>query len=470
MIIHSKSHSLPVALLIAVLFSCSTGYATDYTWDTVPGNGSQVGDSAAGTWDTTTTNWSNDGGSTNVAWSNGGLDSAFFDRGPYTVTLGDNVTAGLIDRLSGSGGASPMVTIDPDGGNLYSIILDPATKSGSYQITIEGTRPLTINAPIVLTGYTQQFRDDLIINGVISGGNALSYYASSGFLTLTGNNTFTGGFTLFSGESLVLGHDNALGTGAVDLNDTTTLTATNGARTFANDFSLANWNEARTVAGANNITFTGPYRVMSYNGANEFATLEVQEAACTVTFHDFQTHTSGVHGGFKKLGAGTVVLADTYSNISGSDMHLTVDGGTLLFNTAATTGNINVSAGTLGGNGAITLASASHITVSANVQPGSLGSGNLSISGGNVAFSSGNLIIDIDGSSAGELAVDGDVSLDGGLMVNTLTPASYNTRRIISATSISGNLSAPIGWKLEYRENNTQLWLRKVHGAIIIIY
>ncbi len=419
-------------------------------------SGDGVNNGGNGTWDTTSsTNWgASDGGPYNQTWNNSNLDTAIFQNTyevgwfGYTVTLGANVTAG---RLQAVNSGSTTTTIDPDVGGLYKITLDAT--GGSTTID-DSDDPLIINAPIELTGSAQQFRGNVTVNGVISGNQALSYYTSAATaLTLSGNNTFTGGFTLYYDRKVVVGHDNALGTGdfTVDaFGRTYYLAATNGDRTIDNNFAGQNWHQTYVFQGTDDLTFTGSFAAKAYTPGSS-AAVNVQEAGTVVTFDDFNTVASGTTGdGFKKLGAGTMVI-NGFAHAN-TPLPFTVEGGSLLVNTAATMGAVNVASGaTLGGTGTIALASGAELTVTngASLAPGA-SVGTLTITNGPLNFAE-NAIYEweYDAGTADLVQVYGDLVLPSVATVNVteISGPAPNPATIFSATSLSGPGAADVsGW------------------------
>ncbi|MCH8164738.1 MAG: autotransporter domain-containing protein [Planctomycetes bacterium] len=99
--------------------------------------------------------------------------------------------------------------------------------------------------------------NDLTLNGEISGDGALAVNTADvgDTLTLRGDNTYTGGTTLTQG-TIVLGHDNALGTGDLTLaGANTAIQSNNNARDVGND--IVNGGNLLTVSGTNDLTLSG---------------------------------------------------------------------------------------------------------------------------------------------------------------------------------------------------------------------
>lgn len=118
-------------------------------------------------------------------------------------------------------------------------------------------------------------------SGVISG---VHRFGKTGFgvLSLLGDNTFTGGVDLSMG-TLVLGHQNGLGTGALDMaSDTRLLFQSATPMAFANDVSLAGvseWGGAEithtgVISGAGRLLLAGRFDLRgsnTYTGGTEIA-------------------------------------------------------------------------------------------------------------------------------------------------------------------------------------------------------
>lgn len=117
--------------------------------------------------------------------------------------------------------------------------------------------PITLNGSLWLGGIVQT-----ALSGVISGvgGLHVERYDYQP-LILTGANTYTGGTVMASGN-LGLGHDAALGTGAVTMHTNGGLVTQGGPRTLANAFSTVvapdSTQQYFRVAGPHDLTLNGP--------------------------------------------------------------------------------------------------------------------------------------------------------------------------------------------------------------------
>lgn len=275
-------------------------------------------------------NWS---GATfpNGAGNNAGLQSAITaDR---TITLGQDI---LINRL----------VVDDD--NRYTL-------DGSYTLTLNragasltqsGSGGITINANVAIANdatWNGAGSGSAILNGIVSdGGSGYSITKAGSYtLILNGNNTFSGGLIANAG-TIEFGHNNAAGTGTLDLSGAT-LQAGGGSRTLSNALTLTG---GSTIAGSNDLTFSGN---MSMDGNR---TLTIDNTG-TTTFSGVISESGGART-LTKGGSGTLVLSgnNTYSG------GLRINSGTVVFsnNGANGTGNLILNGGDIqAGGSSITL-------------------------------------------------------------------------------------------------------------------
>ncbi len=155
--LRSTSVASPLAVVILGLSQSPANSAT-LTWDVSPGtagtgDGSVTGGN--GTWDTTAGNWTANDGETNIAWvNNASPDNAIFDVGPGGTVTQDgitvrNITFNSADYTIASGtltlaGASP--TIRANANATISSIL-----AGTEGMTKAGGETLTISTPVAPT-------------------------------------------------------------------------------------------------------------------------------------------------------------------------------------------------------------------------------------------------------------------------------------------------------------------------------
>ncbi len=171
-------------------------------WDGAQTTPNGIVNGGTGTWDTTTTNWTSSSGNANSTWD--GSVGAVFKGTAGTATIADGLTI-----------SAPLLSFQVDGYTVAS------AGTGQLDLTDTGTVE-------VFTGATAT------ISAAIASGQLTK--TQGGTLILTGANTYAGGTTLEAG-TLVIGHDDALGTGALTINGGTV--ATDGGTYFVdNDLAL----------------------------------------------------------------------------------------------------------------------------------------------------------------------------------------------------------------------------------------
>ena len=424
---------LGVGLLSALGTSSDARAATLY-WDA---NGATAGTGGTGAWNTSDLAW-RDGSTVGTlqAWMNNNDVNLPTTAG--IVTLQDDITIGqngATTILSGTGG----YTINAVPGK--SLTFDATGGTGTYRITTN-VGSLTINAPVILKGYRQNPRGTITFNGDISQTGGAIRLEKNLFdtMTLNGNNTFDGVDLVQGG--LVVGHNSALGANAFNWSGGTTLTAGGGDRVISNTIPGLNWNLDRTISGSNDFTFTGSYEVLSAYNTSSFASLNITAADGQATFGNFTTLVSGTAGGFKKLGAGTMILNGIFTP---GNMDMTVEGGKMLVNTTAgiTSGGADyrVTTGTLGGTGTINLGAGSVIDVSStgSLAPGA-SVGTLTVNG--AVLLNGTLANEFSGSTTDLLAVNGNLTLGATSILDLLGVKTGSSYTIASYT---GTLAGTFG-------------------------
>ncbi|MGR4867942.1 autotransporter-associated beta strand repeat-containing protein [Variovorax sp. LARHSF232] len=162
---------LRLGALAALLAIYAPAQAVDRYWDS---NNTAVGSGGAGIWNTTSAFWSPNGDGVSgpySAWNNAALDDAFFGGTAGTVTLGAPITVHNMVFLT----------------NGY--VLNGGT------LTLGGVAPTITTNPGVIT----------TINSVIAGSAGLTK-AGTGWLFLTGANTFSGNINVNGGRLDVNGN------------------------------------------------------------------------------------------------------------------------------------------------------------------------------------------------------------------------------------------------------------------------
>jgi hypothetical protein len=339
--------------------------------------------------------------------------SPAWSTGPSGNRLDMNVAGSAlgikIDAFSGTGG---KITIN--GPHSLTLGTDGIDMNQSDNSAISVA---TIGAPLVL-GAVQTWlitNSQLTVNGVISGGSALTITGSGGVssVTLGGNNTYSGGTTI-NNVSVTIAHDQGLGTGSV--------TATNSTLTFnSNDPDLAN-----STFNASTVTFTRAGGVPVLTG------LTMSNGSVL----DFTA-------------SGSPSLVDMVSDTIGSTNAIDLGGATTLqiqvdspatqyFGTINGPGGVNVTTG--GPSGELDLYGAntysSGTTVQANVVV--IAASNSALGTGPVTLNTdGNLAVAPGVTIANQLILQDDSGLAG---YGTIAPASPETLTIKNFTTVSGGI------------------------------
>ena len=326
-------------------------HAETLYWDA---NGAGPGTGGTGEWNKTDLTWrvgSTSGNLTN--WSDN--NNCCFTGTPGVLTLGDNITVG--DNTTASlFYANGDFAIDADPGGLYKLTLDGNGGVGAYRLGFGGPGPCTINAPVELKGYSLDNRSNVTINGVVSddGIARTLYNQNTARIQLNAPNTFSWGISAGGstyGKGVVIGHDNALGTGTLTWQ---LIAAANGTRTVSGTYSTS-WNWTNRFDGSSSLTWSDPQVFWAYNGT---ASILVYEAGAVLSYAGGLTkQATGHKGHFAKVGAGNLVVYSTYH----CAWNTTVSAGGMIINCTTTApdnnyGYIVEDGATLGGNGTIALA------------------------------------------------------------------------------------------------------------------
>ena len=225
---------------------------------------------------------------------------------------------GALNLTSGSITGAGASRLDL-GGNLT--MTGTGTNVGliTTNLGLNGARNFTVNDNGVSTD------NDLTVSGVISTAFNLAKLGT-GTLSLSGANTYSGGTNVNAG-TLSIDHSAALGTGAVNLGNTSgaldasLLFSTTAGRTVTNNLTVRAGNTGTLTLGG-----------LNTSGTNTFGGTVTLAKSATVTAEaggvvDFTGVISGATFGLTKIGAGTVRLSgtNTYTGLT------TINAGTLAY-------------------------------------------------------------------------------------------------------------------------------------------
>ena len=426
----------------AALFA-STASAATLDWNPTGGAG---GD---GIWSSTATNWFD--GTSNVGWTNSADVANFLSfTGSNEVTLGALITVQNLTLASGTG----------------DVTLKDEALTVNGTITGQTTRTLRIESDMELAGTgVRTFAGIIDIAGVISGSAQLWSSTATNVITLRSANINTAGVFLRDG-TLELGHDNALGTGALRFGDsepgTPTLRAINGPRTIANDIlsfmrapQFGSGFVTRTLDG--DLTFTGNLSISRNNagtaGLDQLYVLNTVNGTSTFTGNVTSNGDADRPVKLVKRGSGTLVF-DHASNTASTAFAfggVLVEQGTLLINSPFNDQDNYVIGGagilgnaTLGGTSTISLTAGKSVTVqgtathSATIAPGN-SVGTLTINGDVIFGDYSVFSVEVDGATSDLLVVGGDLNLSSSL--NTLTIVGTLTAETYTIATYSGALT-----------------------------
>lgn len=318
----------------------------------------------------------------------------------FTGTVTGNVNLTLNGTVSGAGALRKIgtgtLTLSSSNSYTGSTSLTAGTiLIGNNNALGSGTLAITGNSAFGSTGASVTIANSLALgstftgtvlgttnlelSGTISGAGALRK-TSTGTLTLSGNNSYSGGTTLSQGAILV-GHNNALGSGALTIGGNSSFGSTGASRTIANNISIGSGFTGTNI-GATDLELSG---IISGAGA------------------------------LAKAGTGALVVSGTNNTYTGKT---TVSSGTLVVITLANL-NANSSLGgpTTAANGTIDIGAAG--TSAALKYNGAGSTSNRTI---NQAGSTGGAVLDASGSGA--LVLTGSISSAAGNKTLTLTGTS----------------------------------------------
>jgi fibronectin-binding autotransporter adhesin len=264
--------------------------------------------------------------------------------------------------------------------------------------------------------------------------NIYSTTPSSGGLTKTGDgtltlnraSTFTGGTTLSAGV-LRLGDNDALG-GLVTLNGGTIASTTNAARAFANQLAIGgNVTFGQAAGGTGALTFSST------------ATNNLGGSRTLTTLVDTKIDGAIGNGSIVKEGGTALILSNASNNFSG----LTINTGTVRFQTNALVNTLAGSSGTLDlAGGTVTVSNTTDTSTLSSTVSGAgnltkAGASTLVVSGNNTGYSGTTTL------TAGTLRAGSDTALGTGTLAlngGIFASGSSAARGLNNAVNIGGNV------------------------------
>lgn len=306
----NSSPSINLAFAVALLscFTATSGYSATLFWDggtaDILTNGNSAATNASGTWNTTLLNW-DAGASPHVAWNNAANDTAEFNGGTNTITLGADVTVGRINQKGGGSGINIA-----EGTGLHSITLGSATTIFNVAASTTAGRTMSVTAEV--TGG-----NNLRIEGPTG--------TAGGVVNLNRVNTFTGSI-LVTQTTLRIG--NAGAAGQLDSGNYTNTIAIGANASFVYGSSLD-----QTLGG-----------VISGAGS-----LVKNSSPSTLTLTSANTHSGSI-----TVNSGTLALTGTGSVNTSSGITVNGSGSKFLqTSSVAVSPLVTLTNGTLTGNGTV---------------------------------------------------------------------------------------------------------------------
>ncbi|MGS1010052.1 autotransporter-associated beta strand repeat-containing protein [Achromobacter anxifer] len=312
------------------------------------GTGSIAG--GAGTWSASGTNWTDSAGTATQAWSG--------SVAVFGGSSGGNVSVAGTQSFD-------TLQFSTNGYNLAggSLAFSPASGTQGTINTDAG-----ISAAIATT--------------IVDGSGTSLLKVGGGTLTLSGSNTYSGGTTVAEG-TLVAAGNNALGSGAVTVDNTAGRNATlriDSGVTLANTVTLTHGgglNNAGTLAGnllldsssANHVRLQAGSQILGNLdlGSNLGSTLTLEAAGNAVQLHTQAVRgNTSMAGGLVKSGTGTWVIDQDLAPAA-----TTIANGTLQLGNGGTAGSLG--AGGVANNGTLAIARSDAITLANPIT----GNGNL---------------------------------------------------------------------------------------------
>jgi autotransporter-associated beta strand protein len=324
--------------------------------------------------------------------------------------------------------ATDVIVNSPGIFNLNGVNTTIGSLSGAGRVGLaNGT--LTISGEGITT-FTGTIEDTA--NAGASGATAVGgklTRSGTGTLVLTGNNTYTGGTTKSGTSVLKIGHNNALGTGALTWSAGTISSDGSTARTLSIPVTLGGNVTLGNATDNGDMTFqTGAWTLTGNR------TLTVPTITATIDSVIGEDATGGRK--LTKAGNGTLVL--TANNNFTGGFQINAGSVAVGHNSALGTGLLTLNGGTFRSDSAAARTIANNVTQSSNSTIG--GSGALTFNG-DWTLSGGNRTLTVNNSAATTIA--GAVGED--VAGRNFTKAGTGSLEIGGAASYTGNTTVNAG-------------------------
>ncbi|QQE12607.1 autotransporter-associated beta strand repeat-containing protein [Planctomycetota bacterium] len=355
-----------------------------------------------------------------------------------TLTVGDTNSTTFDGVISGAGGSLNKVgsgTLTLGGDNVYTggttisegtigIAHSNAFGTGTVEFTgdaglssSQGTYYITNDIELNTHEMTFSGSSDMYFDGTISGDGSIVHDGTS-FITLNGDNTFTGGVTM-NGNELYLGSDTALGTGALTTTGSSILTTIDNASSIAIDNAIVLEDGSLQIDTSSDLTV---------NGAISGDGLLLKTGIYTLVLNNDNTYSGGttLSGGTielgtdSALGTGAITVGAESELTAGASSVTLVNAVTLNNELVVSGGNDLILTNVIDGTGFLTKYGDGTLTLSGDntYSGGTMHYGGLIQVGSDSALGTG--ILTVDGAvSVSELSasVDG-VALDNDVILN----------------------------------------------------